>query len=471
MKKICFFFVLLVALFTGISVYAQAPQINCDFTVATKTCVGHDVKITYIGGASPNATYLWNFDGGTVLSGSGQGPYYVFWNTPGEKHVVLSLQWEGQSCNATRPVVVVEAPDLFHMTGGGTYPAGGAGVPVGLSGSQHTIIYKLFKNGQYANIHLPGTGAPLSFGLITEPGTYTCKAMVDGSECFRAMEGTAVVSTTGPPPAAHLCMVTFDTLTSKNQLIWNKPVSNHIMQFNIYKETYQNNLFTKIAEVPYSAYSVFIDTSSNPLVKSFRYALSSVDSAGHEGEKGPAHKTIHLNINPGIYGFNLIWNHYLGFDFKTYKIHRKLGNNPWMLLDSVASNVDSYTDLYVTGGLATYYIEVVRLEPCSPSLKTNGIESVFSNVAKSAPVGIASDPLSGLLVFPNPVIEKLFFSFPEQNHTVYTAEVFGPDGRRYLESKISGPKDELNLGNLPGGIYFIRLSGGEQVITRKIVKR
>lgn len=472
MKKQYLLTFIIVALIALIPVGARLQPIvlNCDFTVAATACVNQEVKVTYTGGVSPNATYLWNFDGATVISGSGQGPYFVKWNTTGEKHVVLTINWEGQTCTATRPVVVIEQPTMYHMTGGGSYPAGGAGVQVGLSGSQPNIIYKLFRNGQYSGTAIVGNGNAITFGMIQEPGTYTCLARVDGSECSRQMEGTAVVTITGQLPPANLCMVSFDTLTSRNKLIWNKPEQGPLSQFNVYRETSQLNVFQKIAEIPYSAYSVFIDTSANPLVKSFRYALACEDSAGHESEKGPAHKTIHLNINPGIYGFNLIWNHYQGFDFKTYRIHRKLGGGPWTLIDSVAANVDSYTDLYTTGGLATYYIEVMRLQPCNPSLKSESIESVVSNVATSAPLGITEDAMSGILIYPNPVRDKLIISIPENNQTVYSAEIFGPDGRKYIDTKISGQKSEIDVTGLPTGLYIIRITGGESILARKIFR-
>ncbi len=473
MKKVYSFLFLILMLFASAATFAQDVPLtlSCEFTVATKACVLQEVKITYTGGASVNATYTWNFDGANVLSGSGQGPYFVQWTTPGEKHVVLSIHWEGQTCTKTLPVIIVEQPAVFHMTGGGTLPAGGAGVAVGLSGSQVNIIYKLFKNGQYAGIHVTGTGNPISFGLINQPGNYTCLAYVDGSECSRHMEGVAVVSTSGYPPAGNLCMVTFDTASQRNKLIWNKPVSGHIEQFNIYKETYQNNVFSKIAEVPYAAFSIFIDTNSNPLVKSFRYALSIVDTSGHEGEKGPAHKSIHLNINPGIFGFNLIWNHYLGFEFKTYKIYRKLSAGPWVLIDSVASNVDSYTDLYTTSGLATYYIGVVRLEPCNPSLKSGSEESSISNVATSAPLGVNEDAGSGVLIYPNPVKDKLIIALSDVNQDPCKVELYGVDGRKYLETTIQGTRSVIDLSALPGGLYIVRISGNNFTLARKVFRQ
>ena len=168
-------------------------------------------------------------------------------------------------------------------------------------------------------------------------------------------------------------------------VIWNKTDNGFISQVNIYKETSQNEVYEKIAEVPYVNPGIYLDTNSFPLVRSFKYRISFVDTNNHETEKSPHHKTIHLNIDAGIYGFNLIWNYYEGFEFLTYNIYRKIGAEPYVKIASVASNVNSYTDFYITSGVVIYYIEVVRPEPCHPELKSGGFSTIVSNIAAAAP--------------------------------------------------------------------------------------
>jgi hypothetical protein len=57
------------------------------------------------------------------------------------------------------------------MTGGGTYCQGGAGVPVGLSGSQTNVIYRLNRNSVYTGQSAQGTGSAVSFGLSNRTRT------------------------------------------------------------------------------------------------------------------------------------------------------------------------------------------------------------------------------------------------------------------------------------------------------------
>ncbi len=65
---------------------------------ALQLCGSESILITYTGNASANAFYQWNFDGGNILSGSGQGEYVVNWDTPGNK--TISLIVIENSCNS-----------------------------------------------------------------------------------------------------------------------------------------------------------------------------------------------------------------------------------------------------------------------------------------------------------------------------------------------------------------------------------
>jgi gliding motility-associated-like protein len=64
---------------------------NANFTAPVNVCSGLNATITYTGNAPANSTYNWNFNGGTVISGSGQGPYQVQWPTPGQVVVTLTV--------------------------------------------------------------------------------------------------------------------------------------------------------------------------------------------------------------------------------------------------------------------------------------------------------------------------------------------------------------------------------------------
>ncbi|MFN4124063.1 MAG: gliding motility-associated C-terminal domain-containing protein [Flavobacteriales bacterium] len=85
---------------------------SADFTVTSPICLsGQNSTITYTGNASANATFTWNFDGGTIVSGSGQGPYQVSWATPGTKNVTLTVTTAGcQPGTFSQQVEVIPLP-------------------------------------------------------------------------------------------------------------------------------------------------------------------------------------------------------------------------------------------------------------------------------------------------------------------------------------------------------------------------
>jgi len=83
-------------------------------------------------------------------------------------------------------------PGTYSVTGGGNYCTGGAGVHVGLSGSNIGINYTLF-NSATSVITLTGTGGPIDFGFETA-GTYTVLATNAVTGCTSSMTGTATIT-------------------------------------------------------------------------------------------------------------------------------------------------------------------------------------------------------------------------------------------------------------------------------------
>lgn len=81
------------------------------FDITTPICEGIPTTVTYTGTGTAGATYTWNFDGGTVVAGSGQGPYQVAWASAGNKNPSLQVTENGcASGTQTLPTVVSPNP-------------------------------------------------------------------------------------------------------------------------------------------------------------------------------------------------------------------------------------------------------------------------------------------------------------------------------------------------------------------------
>jgi len=68
----------------------QTPAV-LDFSLDTAICVLDTATVLFTGTASDTAVFLWNFNGATIASGTGSGPYRIIWDTPGNKQVQLIL--------------------------------------------------------------------------------------------------------------------------------------------------------------------------------------------------------------------------------------------------------------------------------------------------------------------------------------------------------------------------------------------
>jgi hypothetical protein len=93
------------------------PCVIANIVNANSACQGDPVTFTYGGTAGPNAVYTWNFGTGSVLSGSGAGPYQVVWNTSGNFNVTLSVTDSGCTSPLANVAVVINANPVATITG------------------------------------------------------------------------------------------------------------------------------------------------------------------------------------------------------------------------------------------------------------------------------------------------------------------------------------------------------------------
>ncbi len=99
-------------------------------------------------------------------------------------------------------VTIDPLPVAYTVTGGGNYCSGGAGVLVGLSGSQAGVDYELYLDGLFTGTTVTGTGGPISFGMQTSAGIYTVEADNPTTTCTNNMTGSATVAI-DPLPVAY----------------------------------------------------------------------------------------------------------------------------------------------------------------------------------------------------------------------------------------------------------------------------
>jgi hypothetical protein len=92
----------------GIVYAGEMRNLTSTFSVGSaNTCINNPVTITYTGTGNGSGTYTWSFDGGSIISGSGKGPYNISWNTTGAKNLTLQVAEGGCSTGTSTGGITV----------------------------------------------------------------------------------------------------------------------------------------------------------------------------------------------------------------------------------------------------------------------------------------------------------------------------------------------------------------------------
>ncbi|MCC7302184.1 MAG: PKD domain-containing protein [Bacteroidia bacterium] len=341
-------------------------------------------------------------------------------------------------------------------------------------------VYIRVLNGTTPFTYLWSNGATTQDLLNVGLGMYS--VVVTGSN---GCQGIGMYQITKDAPATQsLCMVTVDTLTGTNQVVWEKDMNaTDISGYNIYKESSQSGLYYLVGFVDYDSLSLWTDPVSDADVRSWRYKIAAVNDCNQEALWSNEHKTIHLNVNQGIGNvYNLIWDHYEGREFSSYDIFRYNANTQiWSYLTTVPSNLTSYTDVNPPAGTYAYRVDAV-INACNPQVRVdqsayvmaaiNNTKSNIKNTFNNPTYGMNEGPsLGGLVLYPNPSTGDLSV-YCGLNSGDGTITIFGTVGSRIMEFSwnLSVEKvKKVDLSWLSPGIYFVKVQVMNSVEVKKLI--
>ncbi|PCJ86558.1 MAG: hypothetical protein COA57_05985 [Flavobacteriales bacterium] len=342
-----------------------------------------DLTLTEVNAScgSPDGSASVNVTGGT-------SPYSYLWSTAETSNTTTGLIWgiytvtvtDANGCTKTANAAIAEnggavvVVDSISPAGCG----GSGGIYITVTGNASPFIYQWTDISTFSvgsSEDLTGVGA----------GTYDL-IITDTNGCMGA--ASAIVEDLTPQPLP-ICLVTVDTVTGTNKVVWQKDTTDQsVAQYNIYKESTQAGVYYLVGSVMHDSLSVFTDPISNPLIRSWRYKITTVDTCGIESDFSDEHKTIHLVLSD--FGGNnyLTWDDYEGFSFGTYYIYRFSSQNGWEVIDSLPSNLNSFTDTSA-GGLTNmnYFVEAKPPSICSATKTAENYNSSRSNVAQKTNPG------------------------------------------------------------------------------------
>ena len=434
----------------------QPSKITISTVVEDASCAGSDGKAVAVisGGTYPYA-YSWSSGGiYQIEEGLAAGVYSI-------------TVTDGRGCQAVKPVIVnnVGGPivTIDTIIGVSCSNQNDGAIDISVSGGSPPYASYLWSPG--------GQITPDISGL--SPGSYVVK-VTDQEGCIGV--NSAEVKQAAPI-VNPICLVTVDTLTGKNIVVWEKQDITDVDYYVIYRESNLKGIYQPVGIRPVDSLSFFIDTIADPTIRSWRYKLSVVDDCGVESELSDHHKTMHLTINVGLDDkINLIWDHYEGFDVNTYDVWRYSASGGWEKIQSMPANLTSYTDVSPPLEDLTYYIEVLRPTPCTTT-KAGTLNSSKSNrQSRLKETGLPDIFLNqyNLSIYPNPGTGLFNLSVDNLSSENMIIRVFDITGKLIYNSEYYNLNNRfetvLDLSGYADGLYYVQLKTNKVLFHRALIK-
>ncbi len=423
------------------------------------------------GGGSDGEIEVWGMTGGTP-------PYSTTWSNgaTGDINSNLSLGiysatvTDANNCMAVKPVYLSE--DNSADISGNVIPAACGGN----DGKIYTDIW--IGSGDPIQSITWSNGATTEDLLDVPAANYVCTLIVANTGC-KAIKGWDIPVV--KPERQDLCIITVDSLTTTNLLVWEKVQTVGIDYYNIYRETSTQGEYVLIDTVQFNNISLFNDVIASPSERSWSYKIGAVNVCGEEGPLSIAHRTIHLDLlDLGSNSVKVNWNAYEGTTaFTDYIIWRYTTANGWEEAGTVSNTTLTFTDTvdYATPGL-DYMVEFELTIPCSAE-KAQDFNTVRSNrergqfaagegVDGASSNGIEENYLNGIGMYPNPTTDKL--TFVQDGHEKITYNILSLSGQLMQTSQSSQANTVLDLSQLNAGVYLVELKLNDIKIIKRVVK-
>ncbi|MGV3631558.1 MAG: T9SS type A sorting domain-containing protein, partial [Bacteroidota bacterium] len=488
-----------------------------------------------ISGVTESIHYLWNTGHQTSgISGLAAGTYEVTVTT--ESGCVLSSSFVLTQPAAIENTLVETAPScgdndgqisVQNTTGGnGPYLYSWSNGQFGLNNNNLTYgAYTLTTTDQggcqvHNTVLLPELNAPIVEGIVTQTACNGSTGAVDlditpvnGDQVASIVwsNGATTEDVSGlaagnyvsfitsvnncvavnawsinivQPNTQEICIVTVDSVTTTNLVVWEKAQLNGISHYNIYRESNQIDDYQLIDTVQFDNLSVFNDVVASPLARSWRYKIAAVDMCGVEGPLSSHHKTLHLNtFDLGGSGVQITWDGYEGTAFSSYTLWRYTDEFGWEDIATLGTSALTYTDptSFQTPGL-DYMVEISLDVPCTATVwraqdfnrsRSNKERGLFrpgegTGDYSNNEIMEFEDGNISLNVYPNPFSDNVTLNLAG-THSM-NIQLFDIHGKLILENVYFEGENTVNLSKLEDGVYFIRTMINNESRTIKITK-
>ena len=418
---------------------------NCDLMTfanpigSTSFCYGDSSII--VATSTGFVTYQWLLNGEELI-GETNDTLIAF--ESGNYQVIAS---QNSNCSAiSLPISITERPQLIPpVISIDGLPNECDSQPITLTAIGDFTFYVWNTGSGGESIEVNSSGTYYVTGFVSEDLVF-CDAISDPVEVNLSLL-----------PPVDICVVSVDSISGRNIIVWEKPLTTAIDSFVVFRETPVANMYQAIGNQPYEALSTFVDPVANPLEQASRYKLGIVDTCGVLSLTSPHHKTIHLTLNLGVGGtVNLIWSGYEGVNFPSYVIYRGTSPDQLTELVTIQSNLNSYTDLNPPSGTVYYQIGI-QVAGCNPT--AFGFEQSRSNLSNTSATGLNGLSQGLVKVYPNPAHDFLIIQCEKQlsNAQLYL-KLFNTLGQLTYSSKLNYEFEKVDVKSMElNGIYLVQL--------------
>jgi hypothetical protein len=274
-----------------------------------------------------------------------------------------------------------------------------------------------------------------------------------------------------------ICMVTTDSLSQNNIIIWNKTMYPSADSFFVYRET-ATNKYQLIASVPSSAESLVIDTvrtkyfpnTGDPQAGTYRYKIKTRDICGNYSEFSSYHNTIFITENNGTFSWPQLYtieNNANPVD--AYVLMRDdFNNGSWHAVNSVSGTQQSMTDpAYNTWkNTANWRVETQWNITCVPT--TIAYRKSRSNTVRQIVTSVPDLGIENISVYPNPATDQFVISSDlKQIERVDIYNVYGVS--MVGSATLTRGSKLIQVSGLADGLYFLNIQTAQGNITRKLI--
>lgn len=464
------------------------PGVAGTVTGTATVCQGQ-TGIVYTVPAISNASgYTWVIPpGATITSGNNTNSITVDFGIGAQSGPVTV---EGtNSCgvgtiSSAFAVTVNPLPDAASSISGAAFigicpPLTGTTYSVGNINNASTYIWSLpsgatIVSGSGTNSITVDFVASASPGQIWVTGQNACGT---GDTSFMNIN----VGSVAPVP---VCMVTVDTNSNYNQVIWEKPQIADLDSFRIYREITSNN-YLYVGATHYDSMSVFVDSVYVPLgdpnVTNYRYKITAVDTCGNESAMSPHHGTIFLQAGPGVGNTVLLnWTFYEGATVDYYDIMRdSTGLGQWEQIGQVPGTNQNFTDnsppLSVSVVNIRYKLRSNWQITCNPTRNINTTESNLKDIPPAIFIGTPEYVDASMIqLFPNPTQGLLQIDMPKSEGCVMqlrnTIGQIVYSEQLGKQNQVSGRnRYTFDLSTVAKGVYTVTFDFGGTQVHKKLV--